>query len=523
MDRIRWMLILGILLIMSALQAQHHTAEGNKSLDPEMSLTTQQFDSLYQAWLNGKLPVRVYIDSAESRRQGPIAHNYSDSVIRQRLREIPSTIPLTYNDRVKNYIDLYLGGRSRQVSLLLGLADYYFPILEPILDAHDLPHEFKYMAIIESGLNPLATSRAGARGLWQFMHGTARLYKMTMNSYIDERHDPVRSTEAACRYLKELHNIFNDWILVIAAYNCGPGNVNKAIRRAGGKTNYWDIYPYLPRETRGHVPAFIAMTYVMNYAWDYDFQPYRPVVPLLTDTLMIHEDLHFGQISGVLGIPVSTLQALNPVFRRNIIPAAGGPYALVLPAEQIPAFIDRQNDIFTHRDDHYFNQANIDRSPATRIQPSPPPAGNYTRLTYTVKQGDNLGFIADWYGVGVSKIKDWNGLNDNLIRVGQRLAVYVPEARTVEFEKIDQLSFQEKQQMKGKGLNAATAVEKTTVANAAAEDDHYVYYTVKPGDNLWTIAKRFEGVTDSDIKRLNQLASNNLKPGMVLKIKPKEG
>jgi len=328
---------------------------------------------------------------------------------------------------------------------MLGLGDYYFPMIEAELDKRDLPLELKYLPIIESALNPFARSKAGAVGMWQFMLGTARLYKLNVNTFVDERMDPVRSTQVACDYLKELYRIYGDWHLVIAAYNCGPGNVRKAIQRAGGKSNYWDIYYYLPRETRGFVPAFIAATYIMNYWNHHGFYAVKPEIPVDTDTVMVSQELHLAQVSDYLGIEMGILEKLNPKYRKKILPGAGGPHDLRLPADRVSQFIAYQDSIISHKNDIYLAKNNIDKEPAPRTTKAVAPSPDDVALTYTVKSGDNLGFISSWYGVSVTSLKDWNGLHNNTIRSGQKLTVYVNKSRADGLRQINDLSFAEKQ------------------------------------------------------------------------------
>ena len=279
-------------------------------------------------------------DTAEVRFIDYYPTNLPDSVYIKRLQDIEQIIDLSYNKVVKNFIILYTEKRRELTKLIIGLSDYYFPIFEAELDKYDLPLELKYLPIIESALNPKARSRAGANGLWQFMYGTGKQMKLEISSFVDERRDPVKSTDAAMRYLKILYDQYGDWQLTIAAYNCGPGNVNRAIRRSGGKTNYWEIYYRLPRETRGYVPAFIAASYVMNYYKEHNLVPKMPEMPLAADTVMVSDYLHFEQIANNLNIDIDELQALNPMYRTDVIPAKNTkPYPLVLPEEKIMEFV----------------------------------------------------------------------------------------------------------------------------------------------------------------------------------------
>jgi membrane-bound lytic murein transglycosylase D len=488
----------------------------------ETAAFLERLDSLYLDWINGQLPLRPYADTLAAFVPVDRMVDVPDSIFIQRLRTIPSGIELTYNKQVRSYLDLYTKNRRKQVSIMLGLGDYYFPMIEAKLDAMDLPLELKYLPVIESGLNPVARSRVGAQGMWQFMLNTARIYRLKVNSFVDERLDPVRSTEVACIYLKELYKIFGDWHLVIAAYNCGPGNVKKAIHRAGGKSNYWDIYYYLPRETRGFVPAFIAATYIMNFPEDHGFTAIKPEIPIETDTVMVSQELHLGQVSEVLDINLNTLSQLNPKYRKHILPGTGEQFDLRLPADKIGRFITFQDSILNHKDEVYLAKNNIDKEPAERIARPVPPSGDEVELTYVVKSGDNLGFIASWFEVGLSSLKDWNGLYSNRIKAGQKLVVYVPKSRTDEFRDINNMTFAEKQAMIGKE-NGTGQMEEPPGPVMAGLNDQFVTYVVKKGDNLWTIAQKFPGITNEDIMRLNQMSTNKLQIGQVLKIKRKEG
>ena len=274
---------------------------------------------------------------------------FPDSVYADRLSRLPAMIPLPYNNVVRDCIDLYTERRRGLVRYMLGMADYYFPIIEKILDKHGLPLELKYLAVVESALNPVALSRVGACGLWQFMLPTGKQYGLTINSLVDDRRDPVKATEAACEYFKDMYAIYKDWSLVMASYNCGPGNVNKAIKRSGGKTNFWDIFPYLPRETRSYVPLFIAANYVMNYYCDHNLCPLETDIPLATDTIHVHKILHLQQVADVLHVDIAQLRALNPQYKRDIVPGNTTESVLKLPAAQTYAFIDHEDSIYAYR------------------------------------------------------------------------------------------------------------------------------------------------------------------------------
>lgn len=440
-----------------------------------------------------------------------------DSVYIKRLAEINSFIDLSYNKTVGSMINLYAERRKKQVSVMLGLANYYFPIFEEILDKYNMPIELKYMAIIESALNPRAFSRAGACGLWQFMYGTGKMYGLEINTFVDERRDPVKSTEAAARYLNDLYNIYKDWHLVIAAYNCGPGNVNKAIRRAGGARDYWTIYYRLPRETRGYVPAFIAATYVMNYYKLHGIVPQQPSFNIITDTIMVNSYLHLEQVSSQLNIDLNELRDLNPIYRRDVIPATKAkPYPLCLPQKDILPFIDHEQAILSFEREKYFPNNQIKNPNQTAYRYTPVDVKGKERVYYTVKSGDNLGFIAEWFHVRASDLRYWNNVHGNLIRVGQKLVIYVPKGRGDYYADFNSMSFTAKQKAIG-------ASSKTTASKAPEPlDNNYVYYKVKKGDTLWTIAQKFSDVSPESIRRLNNISNTRgLDIGQMLKIKKK--
>lgn len=425
-----------------------------------------------------------------------------DSVYIARLAQMNSVIELPFNSIVRNFINVYTQRQRDKVEVMLGLADFYFPIFEEILDMYQLPQEFRMLPVIESALNPRAVSRAGATGIWQFMYGTGRMYNLTINSYIDERRDPIASSHAAARFIRDLYTIYGDWTLVIAAYNCGPGNVNKAIRRAGGKRNYWDIYYYLPRETRGYVPAFIAASYAFNYHKEHNIRPILMALPPTTDTLMISGMLHFQQISEVLNVPVQVIRDLNPQYKLDIIPARSKQHSLKLPLDLVGPFIDREQEIFAYKDSLFFNPNNlVAPSRYTTSYRHEVPSGSQ-RVTYKVKEGDVLGSIAIKYGVSVAQLRSWNNIRGNLIRVGQNLTIYVPETTA-------------------RRLGHSQAQAQPQTATSQGSDANYIYHRVQRGDTLWDIARQYPGVSSTDIKQINNLSTDKLIPGQVLKIKPR--
>lgn len=466
----------------------------------------------YKAWYTDKQDSTNYVDSTCIAENCKNIVTCSDSVYLLRLDSIQSAIPLSFNDIVRNYIELYAVRKRFQVANMLGLAEYYFPIFEEALDAECMPLELKYLPVIESALNPRALSRAGACGLWQFMYATGKMYKLEINSFVDERRDPYVATKAAVRYLNDLYGIYEDWILVIAAYNCGPGNVNKAIRRSGGKKNYWDIYYNLPRETRGYVPAFIAANYVFHYHKEHGIFPLEPSLPPMCDSIMVSDGLHFEQIAAKLDLSVEQLRDLNPQYRADVIPAGyGKSYALRMPYDHVNNFIDCQDSIFACNRSKYFNDSDRTADPKARIKVHAHTLGQEgrARMVYTVKSGDVPGAIAMKFNVRLADLKYWNNLNKKMtIRPGQKLVVYVPEKKVAQYKN--------KANYTGKVNNTASAPKVETV------DGEFVYYTVRKGENLWTIAQKYPGVSNRDIMKWNGLTDadvKGIKPGQKLKIK----
>ncbi|MDL2213382.1 transglycosylase SLT domain-containing protein [Bacteroides sp. OttesenSCG-928-N06] len=380
---------------------------------------TYPIDSLLSDWKIKNFVV-VSGDECETSRENP---TFSDSVYIDRLSRMPTVMEMPYNAIVRRFIDQYTGRLRNNVALMLSAANFYIPIFEEALDAYNLPLELKYLPIIESALNPSAVSRAGASGLWQFMLRTGKVYGLESNSLVDERRDPIKATWAAAQYLKELYNIYKDWNLVIAAYNCGPGNVNKAIRRSGGKTDYWEIYNNLPRETRGYVPAFIAANYVMTYYCDHNICPLETNMPADTDTLTITKRLHFEQVAELCGVDIEQLRSLNPQYRRNVIPGDQKPFTLRLPHTELCTFIDKQDSIYAHRADELFNRKRVEvaNTPATGNKAT---AGSGKLSYHKIKNGETLSTIAARYRVSVNDIKRWNGLRNNQIIAGKQLKIY---------------------------------------------------------------------------------------------------
>jgi len=474
---------------------------------------TRDLDSLVNSWYV-KMALKEF---PEDFVNDSIGKEYPDSLYIERLKKVNSVIKLPYNSIIRNHIHVYTIKQRDKFSAVLGLMNYYFPLIEDIFDAYGLPVELKYMAVIESALNANAVSRVGATGMWQFMYSTGRFYGLTINSLVDERRDPVKSTHAAAKYMKDLYKIYNDWILVIAAYNCGPGNVNKAIRRSGNKKDYWDIYIRLPRETRGYIPQYVAATYAVNYFEEHHIKPLPLNIPVSTDTIMVNKDIHLNQISEVMGIPLGELRALNPQYRTGLVPGSSKPVSLTLPMSHLGDFIDLNDTIRNYKPDVYLSRMNLNANPS-RSTYAPVDIKGKTRITYTVKDGDNLGFVSEWYHVGLSDLRNWNNIYRNTIRIGQKLAIYVDPAKSDFYTKINSMSFAEKQQMSGKTV----PVNPVLTTTQSEYDGDFITYTVRYGDTIWDIVKMFENVSTSDVLSLNNISDpGKIQVGQKLKIKKK--
>ncbi|MDR2683036.1 MAG: transglycosylase SLT domain-containing protein [Dysgonamonadaceae bacterium] len=446
-------------------------------------------DSLLNAW-----HVQYYVDKNAHPGYSD-AVTASDSVYAERLSKLNNIIALPYNNIVRRCIELYVDRRRTIVEYMLGLENFYFPLFEQALDANRLPLELKYLPIIESALNPTAFSRAGASGLWQFMIGTGKQYGLEVNSLIDERRDPVKSTQAACTYLKDLFGIYGDWSLVLAAYNCGPGNVNKAIRRAGGSTDYWKIYPYLPQETRLYVPLFIAANYVMNYYAHHQLYPVQTVLPIATDTVMVNQAVHFDQIAEVLNVDRELLRALNPQYKRDIIPGNSQPRAIRLPALQAYAFVEKENSIVNHRKDELLSGRAASNTPE--------------KIIHKVQSGETIHAISGKYGVSTANIKKWNGLKSNRLAKGKRLTIYVDNGGYA-------LASAPVQTLAPKTESSSTASSGSPASGQSSAE--YGRYKVKPGDSFYSISKRYPGCSPTDLMKINNIKSSKLKAGQYIKV-----
>ena len=408
----------------------------NPTEETESYYTPVQYDSLLNQWYEGNMQEAyekylhdfIMLD-LDDELAGMNVDQIPDSVYEARLRMIASVIQLPYNDIVRKYIIAYTGRLKNHMQRMLGLAQYYFPIIEEELDRQGVPAEMKILPMIESALQAQAVSRAGATGLWQFMLRTGKGMGLEINSFVDERMDPVASTRAACEYLKQLYNIYGDWTLALAAYNCGPGNINKAFRRAPDAKSYWDIYEYLPKETRGYVPSFIAATYAYTFHRVHGMEPVIPGQPMLTDTIMLNRMVHFEQISSTLDLPIETLRQLNPQYKLDIVPALNKEYALVLPMQSVTGFIDYEPDIYA-KDTVYLtkhiNPDNFDPNRPPRTLTASSATTTLSGRTYKVQQGDILGSIARRHSVTVGALMRANNMTESSarrLRIGQVLRI----------------------------------------------------------------------------------------------------
>ncbi len=478
--------------------------EGNNEEEEEaieqLEYTTEVSDSLLHLWYRNSFATDFDSISDYDMDSVRFSSNVSDEEMMRRLAAMNSFITLPFNDNVKNYIILYSERMPSRMGQIMGLSSYYFPIFEDILARYDLPQELKYMAIIESMLNPVATSRAGARGIWQFIYTTARSYGLEINSFVDERLDVEKAVDAAARYLRDAYRIFGNWSLAISSYNCGAGNVSKAIRRADGRRDFWSIYPYLPRETRGYVPAFVGAMYAMTYYREYGIVPQNVGMPAQTDTFHINKNLHFGQINAVVGVPMEDLQNLNPQYIHDIIPGNDHPYVLKLPYNWTGPFLDaNQDSLYAYKADSLMNVKVLrdrsgNRTGTTSSASRGSGSSGSTRIAYKVRSGDYLGRIASRYGVTVNQLKSWNNLRSNNIRVGQTLYIY---------------------------RNGGPAVSSSSSSSASSDGvkaSKTVIYTVKSGDSLYKISKLYPGVSADNIKKANGLKSDAIRAGQKLTI-----
>ena len=519
-------------------------------INPE-DYTVEVTDSLIDLWYTHQMAALETKDETYDINTVQFASNVADEVYIERLKKMNSFIQIPYKEIVRKYIIMYSEKMPRSMPHILGLCNYYMPIFEEIFDSYGLPVELTAMTIIESHMNPRAESRVGAKGMWQFMYKTAKGYGLHIDSFVDERMDPVKSCNAAARYLRDVYKIFGDWNLAIASYNCGAGNVLKAIKRAGGSRQFWDIWPYLPAETRNYTPAFVGALYTLEYYKEHGLKPESMVMPTGVDTLEIKKQLHLKQVSEITGAPHEELKNLNPQYKHEIIPGHERTYILRIPHQYTMDFIEREDTIYKHKSNVFFDSATIKQIQA---------AGDGVKIVYTVKSGDSLGAIAKKHNVTVAKIKEWNKLKSDSIKIGQKLIIYrggkapatssssKPATSSSSTSKQTKITYTVKS---GDALGKIAAAHGVSVAklkewnnlksdniivgqkltiytnggpaksSSSSSSSSYTTYTVKSGDSFYSIAKNYPGVSAQNIMDFNKLSSSSLKPGMKIKIPKK--
>lgn len=452
--------------------------------------------------VSAELSENMFSDIVSIDIDSEVSYDLSTELLKKRLAKMDAKSPfnIEYHPALENTIKAFLKNRPKAFERLMAISEYYFPMFEEHLAKYNIPLELKYLAIVESALNPRAKSRVGASGLWQFMYPTGKQYNLEVTSYVDERYDPLKATEAACQYLSSLYGIFGDWSMVLAAYNCGPGNVSKAIRRSGGSQNYWNIRKNLPKETANYVPAFLATFYIYEFKKEHGIMPKKaPVTYFETDTIMVKKQMSFKQISDLLDIPVDQLEFLNPIYKLKVIPfEADKPHYLRLPKNKMGLFVSNEEKIYAYlnyletykeKTKTEFIASTSKDSIASGIDSTSTVINKpkFERKTqfHIIKSGESLGKIADKYNVSISELKKWNSIKGNTIQAGKKLKIYS---------------------------------DKKIIAKTESKSNNDGTYTVKSGDSLFSISKQFPGVSIDDIKKWNDISGDNIQPGMKLKI-----
>ena len=474
---------------------------------------SSDIDELLQQWC-----AKQYLYPDTTCQNPNVNPTYDEEVYRDRLARIPAVMEMSHNEVVQHFIDRYSGSLRRRVSYMLGAGNFYVPIFEEALDYYGLPLELKYLPVIESALDPTAVSPVGAAGLWQFMLTTAKRYNLEINSVVDERCDPIKSSYAAAHFLSDLYKIYGDWNLVIAAYNCGPGNVNKAIRRAGGIKDYWAIYPYLPKETRGYVPAFIAANYIMNYYCEHNICPMRTKLPVVTDTVMVNQDLHIDQIEAYCHVDRDAIKALNPQYRTDVIPGKSAPRILRLPQEAILLFVEKQDSIYNYRRSEL-----ITRRGTVKVKDTPEdkdkgndkkvaaPENDLPIVTDTPREVKPVKEVKE-----VTPVKEVKENRSAKEQTSSRDKREQTSSRDRQTSSRDRQTSSRDKQTSSRDKQTSSRNDKKSSKKKTSSKPRSV--TVKSGDNLTVIAAR-NGTTVTALKKANGLKSDKLKPGQVLKLK----
>ncbi len=442
-----------------------------------------------------------------------IAPKFEIAVYKQRLDSLTKQIPLDYNAYVQGYINLYAFRKREQVERMLGLSEFYFPMVEKVFKENNIPTEFKYLAIVESALNPYAVSRVGATGMWQFMFTTAKMYNLKITSHIDERRDPLKATQAAAHYFVDMYKRYGDWLLVIAAYNCGPGNVNRAIKKSGGQKTFWAIRNYLPEETRGYVPAYIAATYIMNYAEEHNLYPAYPTFSFMTDTVQLNKPVAFKDIEKLCGVSAEELKILNPIFKKDFVPAYSETFVLKVPAT-------RRDLVLLNKDSLYQSFPNLFNSESVFVLNTDPMANAKTIFkTHVVKRGESLGRVANKYNVSVSDLKKWNKIKSSNLMAGQRLKIKKEIKVTQSVTPVNIAKSESKEE--NKQLATVNTSKESKVIYETVYKPVSSTHKVKKGENLSLIANKYDVQVDQ-IKSWNKLKTSRLSAGqklIVFKIK----
>lgn len=457
-----------------------------------------------ERWLselaNFELSNDMYNDIENFDIDTEVSYNLSTDLLKKRLAKMDAKSPfnIEYHPALENTIKAFLKNRPKAFERLMAISEYYFPMFEEHLAKYNIPLELKYLAIVESALNPRAKSRVGASGLWQFMYPTGKQYNLEVTSYVDERYDPLKATEAACQYLSSLYGIFGDWSMVLAAYNCGPGNVSKAIRRSGGSQNYWNIRKNLPQETANYVPAFLATFYIYEFKKEHGIQPKKaPLTYFETDTIMVKKQISFKHIAELLDISEEQLEFLNPIYKLKVIPFdADEPHYLRLPKNKMGLFVSNEEKIYAYlnyletykeKTKSEFIASTSKDSISSSVDSSYVNKPKFERKTqfHTINNGESLGKIADKHNVSISELKKWNNIKGNTIQAGKKLKIYS---------------------------------DKKVIVKSESKSNNDGTYTVKSGDSLFSISKQFPGVSIEDIKKWNDISGDSIQPGMKLKI-----
>ena len=465
--------------------------------------TSNCIDERWMAELtNTELSENMFSDISSLNIDSEVSYDLSSEVLKKRLAKMDAKSPfnIEYNPALENTIKSFLKNRTKAFERLMAVSEYYFPMFEEHLAKYNIPLELKYLAIVESALNPKAKSRVGASGLWQFMYPTGKQYNLEVNSYVDERHDPLKATEAACQYLSHLYEIFGDWSLVLASYNAGPGNVSKAIRRSGGSQNYWNIRKFLPRETANYVPAFLATMYIYEFKKEHGILPKKATLTYFeTDTIMVKKQMSFKHISELLDIPVEQIEFLNPIYKLKVIPfEEDKAHYLRLPKNKMGLFVSNEEKVYAYLNyletfkektkSEYIASTSKDSigtgADSTSTAVSKPKFERKTQF-HTIKSGESLGKIADKYNVSITELKKWNSIKGNTIQAGKKLKIYS---------------------------------DKKITENSEQKTSKNGTYTVKNGDSLFSISKQFPGVSIEYLKKWNDISGDNIQPGMKLKI-----